>query len=428
VADPQSGARLPQTGDVIAGKYALGNVIGEGGMGVVYEATHTRLHQRLAIKVLRPDVPDFNVVLERFEREARATAQLRTIHAARVIDVDTLPDGLPYMVMEFLEGADLDAELRKTGPMAVEEAIDIVLQVAEAMAEAHALGIVHRDLKPSNMFVCRVAGRRVVKVLDFGISKIQGDGESRITGSKAYFGTPCYAAPEQLLSAAAADARSDVWSLGIVLFELLTGRTPFVGSATEVIARTMAEPIPSPLALRPDLPEALARVIMRALRREPDQRFQSMRELAETVAPFGPAQSTATVVADVQRGRGRLGEILVSEGLITAADLERALAEQRRSGKLLGRVLLDMALVAHADLLTALAKQQGIGAGTQAVDAVVAAVPRDRGGREATTFAPVRPPTAAARTPPRLWLWMAVAVGLLVGIALAVVAASALRH
>jgi serine/threonine protein kinase len=432
VADPQSGARLPQTGDVIAGKYALGNVIGEGGMGVVYEATHTRLHQRLAIKVLRPDVPDFKVVLERFEREARATAQLRTIHAARVIDVDTLPDGLPYMVMEFLEGADLDAELRKTGPMAVEEAIDIVLQVAEAMAEAHALGIVHRDLKPSNMFVCRVGGRRVVKVLDFGISKIQGDGESRITGSKAYFGTPCYAAPEQLLSAAAADARSDVWSLGVVLFELLTGRTPFVGSATEVIARTMAEPIPWPLELRPDLPEALARVIMRALRREPDQRFQSMRELAETVAPFGPAQSTATVVADVQRGRGRLGEILVSEGLITAADLERALAEQRRSGKLLGRVLLDMALVAHADLLTALAKQQGIGAGTQvvdaAVDAVVAAVPRDRGAREATTLAPVRPPTAAARRLPRLWLWMAVAVGLLVGIALAVLAASALRH
>jgi hypothetical protein len=308
--------------------------------------------------------------------------------------------------------------------------------VAEAMAEAHALGIVHRDLKPSNMFVCRIGGRRVVKVLDFGISKIGGDGESRITGSKAYLGTPCYAAPEQLLSAAAADARSDVWSLGVVLFELLTGRTPFVGSATEVIARIMAEPIPWPLELRPDLPEDLARVIMRALRRDPGQRFQSMRELAETVAPFGPAQSTATVVADVQRGRGRLGEILVSEGLITAADLERALAEQRRSGKLLGRVLLDMALVAHADLLTALAKQQGIGAGAPIVDAVVDAVvdtvvdasARDRMSREAITFAPARAPRAAERRLPRLWLWMAIAVGLLLGIALAVLAGSALRH
>jgi serine/threonine-protein kinase len=424
----RSGARLPQTGDVIAGKYALGNVIGEGGMGVVYEATHTRLHQRLAIKVLRPDVPDFKLVLERFEREARATAQLRTIHAARVIDVDTMPDGLPYLVMEFLEGADLDAELRKTGPMAVEEAVDIVLQVAEAMAEAHALGIVHRDLKPSNMFVCRIGGRRIVKVLDFGISKIGGDGDSRITGSNAYFGTPCYTAPEQLLSAAAADVRSDVWSLGIVLFELLTGRTPFVGSATEVIARTMAEPIPWPLELRPDLPEALARVMMRALRRDPGQRFQSMQELAETVAPFGPAQSTATVVADAQRGRGRLGEILVSEGLISAADLERALAEQRRSGKLLGRVFLDMALVAHADLLTALAKQQGIGAGTQVVGAVADASARDREARVATTFAPAPTSRAAERRLPRLWLWVAVAVGLLVGIALAVLAGSALRH
>src|SRR5258708_5685283 len=164
---------LPVPGDVIAGKYALGRVIGEGGMGVVYEATHTRLHQRLAIKVLRPDVPEFQLVLARFEREARATAQLRTIHAARVIDVDTLPDGLPYIVMEFLEGVDLDVELRASGPMAVDEAVDVVLQVAEAMAEAHGLGIVHRDLKPANLFVCRAGGRRVVKVLDFGISKIE---------------------------------------------------------------------------------------------------------------------------------------------------------------------------------------------------------------------------------------------------------------
>jgi hypothetical protein len=153
-----------------------------------------------------------------------------------------------------------------------------------------------------------------------------------------------------------------------------------------------------------------------------------MQELAETVAPFGPAQSTATVVADAQRGRGRLGEILVSEGLISAADLERALAEQRRSGKLLGRVFLDMALVAHADLLTALAKQQGIGAGTQVVGAVVDASARDREARAATTFAPAPASRAAERRLPRLWLWVAVAVGLLVGIALAVLAGSALRH
>ncbi|HLK39440.1 MAG TPA: serine/threonine-protein kinase, partial [Polyangiaceae bacterium] len=215
-------------GDVLGGKYAIGRVVGEGGMGVVYEATHTRLHQRLAIKVLRPDVPDFHAVMARFEREARATAQLRTVHAARVIDVDAMPGGLPYIVMEYLQGADLDAELQVGGAMAIEEAVDVVLQVAAAMTEAHALGIVHRDLKPSNIFVCMVGGRRVIKVLDFGISKIEGDsGEARITGSHSYFGTPCYAAPEQLLSAADADQRSDVWSLGIILYELLTGRLPF---------------------------------------------------------------------------------------------------------------------------------------------------------------------------------------------------------
>ncbi len=419
----RSTAQLPQPGDVIAGKYALGRVIGEGGMGVVYEATHTRLHQRLAIKVLRPDVPDFQVVLERFEREARATAQLRTIHAARVIDVDTMPDGLPYMVMEFLEGADLEVELRATGPMAIDQAVDVVLQVAEAMAEAHALGIVHRDLKPSNVFVCRVGGRRVVKVLDFGISKIEGAAKARITGEQTYFGTPSYAAPEQLLSAAAADARSDVWSLGIILFELLTGRTPFVGSTTEVVAKVMSEPVPWQLQLRPDIPRDLARIVLRTLQRDPRQRFQTMGELAETLVRFGPAQSTATVGADVQRGRGRLGEILVGEGMITAADLQRALDEQRRTGKLLGRVLIDMELVAHADLLTALAKQQGIGEGAPVVDAIET----DRQARESPTFAPASTLQVATRRPRRPWLWIAVAAGLAFGILLALLASTAIK-
>jgi tRNA A-37 threonylcarbamoyl transferase component Bud32 len=354
-------ALLPQPGDRIADKYALVRQLGQGGMGVVYEAMHLRLRQRLAIKVLRPDVSDSQEVLTRFEREARATAQIRSIHAARVVDVDTLPNGLPYIVMEFLDGRDLDAEVNAVGRLPAEQAVDIVLQVAEAMAEAHALGIVHRDLKPSNLFVCPIRGRRLVKVLDFGISKIETDVSSRITDADAYLGTPCYASPEQLRSASAADARSDIWSLGIILFELLTGRTPFEGNATAVIAKVAADPIPSPLEFSPDLAPELARIVERALRRDPRLRFQGMRELAAALEPFGPAMSAAVVIANAQRERGRLGEILVLDGLVASADLERALVEQRSSGKLLGRVLLDLGLIAQSDLLTALAKQQGIG-------------------------------------------------------------------
>jgi serine/threonine protein kinase len=402
--NPRVGLALPNPGDVIAGKYAITRRLGEGGMAVVFEATHIRLRQRLAIKVQRPDVPEFEQSLARFEREARATAQLRSVHAARTVDVDTLPNGLPYMVMEYLEGNDLDVQLSTHGPFPIDQAVDVALQVASAMQEAHALGIVHRDLKPSNLFMCPVGDRLVVKVLDFGISKIENDGDARLTASDAYFGTPAYAAPEQIRDAGAADARSDIWSLGVILYELFTGQTPFQGAAVSVIAKVMTDPVPWPIDLRPDLPKDLARVVLRALQKDPRERFQTMSELAEALAPFGPARSAATLVADTQRGRGRLGEILVAEQLITQADLDLALGEQRRSGKLLGRVLLDMGLVAHSDLLIALAKQQGIGESPK----LAAVVDRSQDGRYASTV----PPSVAPRAPRRRWLWIAIAVGL----------------
>jgi serine/threonine protein kinase len=395
-------ASLPKPGDIVAGKYSVVRKLGEGGMAVVYEAMHLRLRQRLAIKVQRPDLPRSELFLARFEREARATAQLRSVHAARVVDVDTLPDGLPYMVMEYLEGNDLDVELSSRGALPVDQAVDIALQVASAMQDAHALGIVHRDLKPSNLFMCKMGDRRVVKVLDFGISKIERDDDARLTGANAYFGTPAYAAPEQLREAASADARSDVWSLGIILFELLTGRTPFTGSAASVIAKVMADPIPWPVELRPDLPHALAAIVLQTLKRDPSERIQTMRELAEALAPFGPAKGAAEIAADVQRGRGRLGEILVAEKLISPEDLERALEEQRSSGKLLGKVLLERGLVSHADLLTALARQQGIGP----VNPPGAAV-RD-GSRPVTLY--------RRKAPRRRWMWVAIAIGLPLGI------------
>lgn len=375
----KTSAALPAVGDVIAGKYRIVRRIGAGGMGVVYEAIHLRLRQRLAIKMLRPDVAAEDLVLARFEREAWVTAQLRSMHTARVIDVDRMSAGLPYIVLEYLEGRDLDAELVECGPLPVEDAVDVVMQVAEAMAEAHDLGIVHRDIKPSNLFVCRSEGRRVMKIVDFGISHVQKDGQ-RLTTDDSYVGTPHYAAPEQLHEPTCTDARSDVWSLGIVLYELLVGRPPFEGPAVQVIARVMVDPIPWPGAARTDVPRDLALVILRALRRDPAERFQTMRELSAALAPFGPRETASHAIAGTQRARGRLGEILLADGLVSAEQLERALAEQRGSGKLLGQVLLDLGFVSQADMVAALAKQQGIG--QAAAPAVVA---REREGRDAPT-------------------------------------------
>jgi eukaryotic-like serine/threonine-protein kinase len=414
---PASIATLPAVGDVIAGKYTILRTIGEGGMGVVYEAMHVRLRQRLAIKVLRPEAGEKGEVLARFAREARITAQLRSIHSARVIDVDHLPNGLPYIVLEYLEGCDLEDELLAKGALPVAEAVDIVIQVADAMKEAHDLGIVHRDLKPANLFVCRAGPRRIMKILDFGISRVETE-EARITLATSYVGTPHYAAPEQLRDASSADARSDVWSLGVVLFELLTGVAPFNGSGHEVIARVMVDPVPSPCDQRPDLPPELGRVVLRALQRDPALRYQSMTELSTALAPFGPAERAADTVADLQRARGRLGEILVADGLIAASDLERALAEQARTGRMLGRVLLDLGLVAHADLLAALAKQQGLAGGPAPVAA--------GGARGAPLALPVSKgaPRSGWRKLRRPGAWLAVAAVLWIGSLLVAVAAA----
>jgi serine/threonine protein kinase len=378
-----SAARLPVPGDVIASKYEVVRQLGAGAMGVVYEAFHVRMRQRLAIKLPRPDVGALPTLLARFEREAHASARLRSVHAVRVIDVDSLPNGLPYMVMEYLEGRTLDLELEATGPMPVEVAVDIVTQVAEAMTEAHELGIVHRDLKPANLFVCRAGDRPVIKVLDFGISRAE-DGDARITGGNEWFGTPTYVAPEQIRSES--DARSDVWSLGVVLFELLLNRPPFVGSTMSVLAQVIADPIPWPLELRPDLPRELGRSLMRALERDRGKRFQNMSEFAAAIAPFGPERSASVILAELQKSRGRLGEILVKDGLLSPTDLESALATQRRDGRLLGRVLLDMGLVGHADLLTAIAKQQGLASTTGETSAGL--LERDRRDRSAPTVPP----------------------------------------
>ena len=278
------------TGDVLAGKYWVDRVLGVGGMGVVVAATHLKLDQQVALKFMLPEgVGDADLV-ERFAREARAAVKLKSDHVARVLDVGTLDSGSPYMVMEYLEGSDLGSLVESSGPLPVLDTVDYVLQACDAVAEAHTLGIVHRDLKPRNLFLTgRNDGRALVKVLDFGISKHKAASELSLTRSSEVIGSPNYMSPEQLKSARAADERSDIWALGVILYELLTGRVPFVAeSVTALTAMVLTDRPRAVDQLRPEVPHDLAVVIAKCLEKEPASRFQSIAELAAGLEAFAP--------------------------------------------------------------------------------------------------------------------------------------------
>lgn len=283
---------LPELGTVLAGKYAIIRRIGEGGMGVVYEAEHLRLKQRVAIKMLLPEVMELPDVVSRFEREARAAGQLRSTNTARILDVESSEHGVPYMVMEFLDGHDLSTEIEQRGPLPVGEAVEYVLQACNAMREAHQHGIVHRDLKPSNLFLTSVEGHPVVKVLDFGISKLENEHEARVTGTQTTVGTPLYMSPEQIRSAKYVDSRTDIWSLGIIMFELLTGKTPFEGSTTAAAVAICVDALPSLRGCRPDVPPELDAVVMRALAKDRDARFPDIEAFATALVPFAPGSTS----------------------------------------------------------------------------------------------------------------------------------------
>ena len=288
-------AAIVTPGQIIAGKYEVERVLGAGGMGVVVAAKHIQLGQRVAIKFMRIEATADPNAVNRFVREARASAALTSEHVARVLDVATIETGEPYMVMEYLAGVDLAEVVRSGGPMAIPDAIGAVLQACEAIAEAHAVGIVHRDLKPSNLFATkRRDGTPLVKVLDFGISKTaqlnsNTGSQENLTASGLVMGSPGYMSPEQLRSAKAADARSDIWSLGVIVYELLTGKQPFTGETMgETFARIISEPPPPMRKERPEIPDALAAVVMQCLERDVGRRVQTVGEFATKLAPFGP--------------------------------------------------------------------------------------------------------------------------------------------
>jgi serine/threonine-protein kinase len=288
-------------GAVVAGKYRVERVLGSGGMGVVVAAQHLQLGQLVALKFPLKEAYESSEALNRFLREGQALARIRSHHVARVMDVGTLEQGEPYLVMEYLEGSDLGSTLKQQGPLAVADAVAYVLQASEAIAEAHAAGIVHRDLKPSNLFLTKSAdGTPLVKVLDFGISKAilqqltEPLGSHTSTG--ALVGSPLYMAPEQIRNARRVDGRADVWATGVILHELISGKPPFGGDTLAATLAAVAADAPEPIrSLRPDVSAQLEAVILRCLEKDPDRRYGSVAELAKALVDFAPVQARDSI-------------------------------------------------------------------------------------------------------------------------------------
>jgi serine/threonine-protein kinase len=316
-AQPAAAAAIPPVGAVIGGKYRVEGVLGEGGMGVVLAATHVRLGRRVALKLLRPDVKTDRTAL-RLVREARSADRLRGPHVAEMIDVEMLPDGTPYLVLERLQGETLAERIARAGPLPLPEAADVLAQAAFGLAQAHAAGIVHRDVKPSNLFLTRDAlsaggapgTAPLVKVLDFGIAKAAAPGDATLTAEATGLGSPAYASPEQTRGARDVDARTDVWALGVTLFEALSGERPFVGaSPSAVAARIAADPPRSLAELRPGLPRAVIHLVESCLEKDPARRCPSATAFLSALAPFGSERAAA-----LDRAAGSLAPALPPPG------------------------------------------------------------------------------------------------------------------
>jgi eukaryotic-like serine/threonine-protein kinase len=297
---PESNTFSPDdyaAGQVLSGRFRVEHVIGIGSMGVVLAARHLELDERVAIKFIRPEMQKLPGVLSRFAREAKAAVSIKSEHVAQVFDVGTAEGIGPYIVMEYLEGRDLGAVLELEGRLPIRRAVHYVMQACEALAVAHSGGITHRDIKPENLFLTRQGDLELIKLLDFGISKaaltgkVFGD-ELSTSESTCLLGTPLYMSPEQIRSTAEVDHRADIWSLGAVLYELITARSAFVADSVHQVWTRILETAPTPLAAHcPEAPPSLQAVIDRCLEKDPARRFQNVAELAVALLPFAPSRA-----------------------------------------------------------------------------------------------------------------------------------------
>lgn len=291
-------ARGVEPGDLIADRYVVERLIARGGMGYVVAAKHIGFGDRVAIKIMFPESAGQNELVERFLREGRVARRISSPHVVQITDVGKLHSGTPFMIMEYLDGIDLAALLRAEGPLPVQVAVDYLLQACEALAEAHAMGIVHRDLKPSNLFLTKRAnGQPHIKVLDFGIAKAStGVPVHTLTHSHTVMGSGPYMSPEQLAAARTVDPRSDIWALGVLLFELTTGKQPFDEPSLPQVFSRILHGEPTPITdVKPDAPPALASAIQTCLRKERVERFRSVADFATAVQELASDSGKASV-------------------------------------------------------------------------------------------------------------------------------------
>jgi serine/threonine-protein kinase len=343
-------------GTVLANRYRLIRIIGSGGMGDVYEATRLSDGMRVAIKILREELVQEHEAVTRFHREVRAATALQSPYAARILDFGESPSRQPFMVMEFLDGRDLMDELEARGSLPVIEAATYLMQACEAMAEAHDLGIIHRDLKPPNLFLTTLHGRRVVKVLDFGISKMNRLLDGHVTSTRMSFGSPLYMSPEQIRSTKQVDGRSDVWSLGVIFYELVTGEPPFVADTPNGLAVVISmDPHVPASRKRAGLPRRVDEIIAGALQKDPQQRTESVRALhaalSELVRELKALGEDATAVATTHPQRLPASDRRAITLGPATTDPPEGSPQNERLGRLAAAVLIPVgALAAGASI------------------------------------------------------------------------------
>jgi eukaryotic-like serine/threonine-protein kinase len=394
-------------GEVVAGKYKIGGIIGFGGMATVAAAHHLELDQPVAIKFLHREATSRPDAVKRFLSEARSAARLNSPNVARVLDVGTTPTAhagiVPYMVMELLEGMDLDGVIQERGPLPVAEAVEYVLQACAGVAEAHALHIIHRDLKPGNLFLTRRRdGTPVVKLLDFGISKnvarkAAGQDVTALTADREMMGSPRYMSPEQVRSSKDVDARTDIWSLGIILHELLAGVAPF---RAENIADTLVAILhdaPQPIAkTAPDVPRRLVDVVMRCLQKTPAGRYQTVDELAAALLPFRSQVPLLIAPIPERRDETRNADAGVSVQTVRSMPKGRMVLTGVLSFGAVGLMLIAFVVVAR---LRGAGTSQGDVPPAQAAP-LAADEPSAAPILAATTASTTAPTTPTAPTPP----------------------------